>query len=460
MSDDIPDFEATELEAFIKAYMELDRGIQRPKGIYSIIRGPREQKYQYTLNYFLDPQQPHGFGYDLLETFLESIGVHEFNLTTQHIEIEDEVHIADDGANGRIDLVICGGSSLSDHPRWGVFLELKVGAEEGDDQTTKYSSTDTWDFSWFDADQISVDQLDETKYVYVKRNSAPNPADKHEQFEPIDWADLVEQFETTIQDSIFDYPHRSVIQFTDFMQSLKDTEGMDASIDEDELTERLNLYFEHRDLIQKIEKANSQFESDFEDLSTYLQDHWEHTLAQKYDFAGSGWITSPSTNPKYQGILPSYWEQDPLDQSSTIKLYFRHSPTTDSLRNQVLTFRLRLPPARNVHTEKLHRDKSFNEVFTQKCTTEYADRLEQIIARMDVDEARLDSASTLIEKHYPLDPHNITSSYFEQLDIAVEEFCGHAELVELINEIFEDTYSVVFGESPAGEFPGQLAKRD
>ncbi|MDL5363144.1 hypothetical protein [Halalkalicoccus sp. NIPERK01] len=46
---------------------------------------------------------------------------------------------------------------------------------------------------------------------------------------------------------------------------------MDSEIDEDELNERLNLYFEHDRLIRQVEKANWQFESDFEDLSTYLK---------------------------------------------------------------------------------------------------------------------------------------------------------------------------------------------
>lgn len=63
---------------------------------------------------------------------------------------------------------------------------------------------------------------------------------------------------------------RSVIQFTDFIQSLKETESMDTSIDEDELTDRLNLYFEYSDLIQQVEQANSQFESDFDANPDFL----------------------------------------------------------------------------------------------------------------------------------------------------------------------------------------------
>lgn len=461
MSGDILDFEADELEAFIQKYMELDRGVQQPKGIFSILPGSRERQYQYTLEYFLHPQKPHGFGYTLLETFLDCVGLHEFNLTGQHIEIGDEVWIADDGSEGRIDLVICGGSALADHPRWAVFIELKVGAEEGDRQTTTYAEADEWDLSWFDTSELTVDRLDEEKYVYLKRAAADEPTDRTGKFDVIDWTDIVERFEDEIGDSLFEYPNRSVVQFTDFIQSLKETEDMDSEIDEDELNERLNLYFEHDRLIRQVEKANSQFESDFEDLSTYLKNNWESEIAEKYDFEDSGWKTSPSSNAKWQGILPEYWDQDPLDRSSTIKLYYRHSPTTESLRNRRLTFRLRLPPARNVHTEKRHDGQSFNDVFTENCTTEYEEEIHDSLETIGVDECRLGSASALVVKNYQLDPHNLTDSYFEQLGRAVDEFCCTENgLLVTINEVFEQTYQEVFGEEPAGNFPSYLPKRE
>jgi len=117
MSDNFPRFDRDELEAFVQEYMELDRRVQRPQGIYSILPGSRERKYQYTLKYFLDSQQFHGFDHALLERFLSCIDFHEFNLSRQHVEIGDEVWIADEGLEGRIDLIICGGSALDDHPR-------------------------------------------------------------------------------------------------------------------------------------------------------------------------------------------------------------------------------------------------------------------------------------------------------------------------------------------------------
>lgn len=234
---------------------------------------------------------------------------------------------------------------------------------------------------------------------------------------------------------------------------------MDSSIDADELNERLTLYFEHSDLIQQVEQANSQFESDFEDVSAYLIDTWVSKIVKQYNFETSGWKTTTSSNAKWQGILPEYWEQDPLNSRSTIKLYYRHSPTTDALRNQVLRFRLRLPPHRNVHTEEQDRGHSFNEVFTEKCTSK--DSITEALDEIGIDDSRLGSASALAAKTYQLDPDNLVGSYFDQLDTAVAEFCtARNGLPTIFNDVFTETYREVFGEEPDGEFPGCLPERE
>lgn len=448
MSEDVLPFRANELEQFLEDYMALDRRVQRPKSLFSVLRGKREWKYQYALNYFLDPQKPHGFGHTLLASFFECADFHEYHLSGQHIELDDEVWIADNDKDGRIDLVICGGSALSDHPRWGLFIELKVGAQEGSDQTKKYADTNSWNFNWFNSHTIDVDRLENALYLYVKKEDAADPESPN--FESIDWSMLAESFDRSLRGSFFDYPNRSVIQFSDFIQSLKETEHMDSPINADELNERLNVYFHHRELIQEVEKANSQFESDFEELSTFLQDHWVDHLTKKYDFEHSGWKTTTSTNPKFQGIQPDYWSQDPLDRSSTIRLYFRHSPTTELLREQTFTFRLRLPPQRNVHTSG---NPSFNTIFTKKCEQQK----ERIVDALGPDFVySMNSAAALVSKDYPLDTNNLTESYVEQLDIAVSECCCNDEFVHLINEIFEESYLERFAKEPEGRFPGPL----
>ena len=100
-------------------------------------------------------------------------------------------------------------------------------------------------------------------------------------------------------------------------------------------------------------------------------------------------------------------------------------------------------------------------MFAEKCTTDYEERLHSALTTIGIDERRLGSASALIEKNYKLDPHNLTGSYFDQLEKAIDEFCcADNDLIVAINDVFEQTYQDVFNKEPAGEFPGYLPKRD
>ena len=210
-----------------------------------------------------------------------------------------------------------------------------------------------------------------------------------------------------------------------------------------------------------LQRFNTAFESDFDDVSTYLQDNWVDKLVSKYNIEKSGWTTSVSSNPEYQKLFPAYWDQDPLNSTSTIQLFYRHSPTTELLRNQTLRFRLRLPPARNVHTETQDSGRSFNTLFAEKCLSTYNDRIHDALTKIGVDDIRLGSASALVVKDYPLDPNNLVGSYFDQLDTAVSEFCGpHSELPIVMNDVFEEVYEDVFDKDPVGEFLGCLSKRE
>lgn len=459
MGEDILELDPERTENFIDRYLELDRRAQQPYGVFSFLSGRREKKYQQTLKYFLDPHKPHGFGDTLPKVFLEVVGAPELNVAAQHVEIEEEVHIADDSSDSRIDLVICGGQALNDHPDWAVFLELKVGADENENQTPAYAAADSWQSTWFDTAEITVDELDRTTYVYVKRSVAEPPED--DEFDAVDWATIAETFEHRLQGTLFQYPNRSVIQFTDFIQSLRETENMDSPLEEDELTERLELYFEYDDIIRQVEQAQRQFENDFDDVSNYLTARWTDEIRDRFSVAGSGWKIRSNDSPKWQGLMPEYWNQDPFGWDSTVALYFRLPPTTEHLRNQELSFRLRLPPQRNVHKRTFEGDGSFNTVFTEKCTGEYEEEIRAELEKLDVDEINLGRASALFTKNYDLDPENLVSSYFARVTTAVDEFCSEStQLLALVNSVFEASYEDVFGEPPAGEFPGALSKRE
>jgi hypothetical protein len=159
--------------------------------------------------------------------------------------------------------------------------------------------------------------------------------------------------------------------------------------------------------------------------------------------------------------MPEYWDQDPFGGGSTIALYFRIPITAEHLRNQELSFRLRLPPQRKVHKQTFEEDRSFNSVFTEKCRGEDGEEIRAELKKLDVDEIKLGRASALFTKSYDLDPENLVSSYFTQVTTAVNEFCSeNSQLLTLMNSVFEASYKDVFDESPTGEFSGPLSKRE
>jgi hypothetical protein len=235
---------------------------------------------------------------------------------------------------------------------------------------------------------------------------------------------------------------------------------MTSPIDEDELTERLKLYFEYDDVIQQVEQAHRQFENDFDDVSNHLTTRWADEIRDRFDLGESGWKIRSNDSPKWQGLMPEHWDQDPFGWDSTVALYFRIPTTTEHLRNQELSFRLRLPPQRKVHKETFDGARSFNAVFTEKCTGEYGPEIRDELEELKVDEINLNTASALFTKNYDLDSENLVSSYLAQVTTAVDEFCSNPDLMHPLNTVFEESYEDAFGEPPDGKFSGSLPKRE
>ncbi len=456
------------LEHFIEEYTRLEKKTERPKNIFSILRGSREGKYQSALAYFLDPAQPHGFKDAILKAFLQLIEeksgdpleTYSSRVKNDHIEINTEVNIkGEEDEYGRIDLIIAGGPSSREHPEWAIFIELKAGASEGEEQTERYASAESWNFNWFGNNTLSINNLEECEYVYIRKEREKEA--KSDLFESISWADLVRVFENKIEKGVFDYPHRSVVQFLDFLRSLKEVENMGDESKEKELElieKRLKLYFGQKELIEKVEEANRQFQQDFDELSQHIHETWEDRLDQIYDFSGSDWLTIPS-RPKYENILPQHWFREPLEESdNTMKIFFRHYPTTDQLREKELSFRLRLPTGRILHINSFNSEKCFNDLLCEKLVAN-KEAVKRSLKNVEGTEFSLGSAGALIEKRYELDEKNLYNSYLKNLERACEEFCENEELIEVVNECFEEAFREAFGKEPEGEGVIELKKK-
>ena len=453
------------LERFIEQYTKLEKKTERPKNIFSILRGPREGKYQSALAYFLDPAQPHGFKDAILKAFLnlieeesgDPLETYSSKVKNDHIEINTEVNIkGEEDEYGRIDLIIGGGPSSKEHPEWAIFIELKAGASEGEEQTKRYASAESWNFNWFRNNTLSINSLDEYEYVYISKEREKEA--KSDVFESISWADLVRVFENKIEKGVFDYPHRSVVQFLDFLRSLKEVENMGDESKKRELElieKRLKLYFGQKELIEKVEEANRQFQQDFDELAEHLYKRWEDKLYEIYDFSRSGWTTRQANQRfrEYDKLYPEYWSQ----RDGSLEVFFVHSTTTDSLHEGELRFRLRLPPQRKAHTKTFEAEKSFNDVLRQNLI-DNREELEEALKDAEDIQLSLGNAGALLFKRYELEEDNLYHSYLRNLEKACEEFCENEELIEIVNECFEEAYQEAFDEELTGERSKALKK--
>jgi len=451
------------LESFIESYMKLEKKFERPKNIFSIIKGPKEAKFQYALEYFLDPKQPHGFKDTILKAFLELISEKESEhyrelssrIKSHHVELQTEVGVyGDEDDEGRIDLIIAGGPSSCDVPEWAIFIELKVGASEGEEQTRRYAIAGSWNFKWFGKDTFNVKDLDECHYIYIRKENESQARSKD--FVSLSWRDLVNAFKNKLDRGMFDYPHRSVIQFLDFLRSLKDVENMGDEKEKRDLelvNERLNLYFEQKELIEKFEEANRQFQQDFNELADQLHSRWEDRLQDIYDFTRSGWTTRQASQRfrEYDKLYPKYWSQ----REGDLEVFFVHSTTTDSLRKSELHFRLRLPPQRKVHRMKNDNDKSFNDLFCKGLN----DKKSELIEILEKTKLEFTSAGAVLSKTYDLNQNNLYNSYIRNLEKACDEFCSNEKLMDILFDIFENSYEEAFGETFEGESVGVLEKK-
>ena len=66
----------------------------------------------------------------------------------------------------------------------------------------------------------------------------------------------------------------------------------------------------------------------------------------------------------------------------------------------------------------------------------------------------------MITKDYSLDTSDLAESYIDNLVRATEEFCGNEELVDAVDNIFEDAYRTAVDEPPKGNPPEHLKKKD
>lgn len=306
--------------------------IERPPATtLDIIDSETEERcWEALLVYFLNTNNPHGFGTDVLKAFLRSIATHEDTTLSGPFQDLDQVNIlsqAHTGA-GPVDIL------LWVEDEWYVCIEMKIGSPETGEQTVRYAeATKLGDIHTSQHDGVS-------EYVYLAPADAPPPTSS--EFVEIAWKHVVEHLSDVIVHGYGQYPSKSTAQLGDYLDTIRRELNMGEL---NTISEETVLYIEYAGLFQRVIE---QYEADRDKLYRALREsffseskctHDEWTVTNRSDryikFYKPEWQNlEGGTNIEYEPHLKL--NQDPPE--IRLRLDIEHSDK-DAVREE---FRNRL----------------------------------------------------------------------------------------------------------------------
>lgn len=379
-----------------------------PKTTLEVIdRRQREDYWNRFLRYFLDPAEPHGFGTDILEGFVEAVtdsGVDDRTDYDVHrdVTVESEVQ----SANGiRPDLVIYLDG------KWGICVELKVTSLERANQTTEYAEA-------FQLDHADVDEL---SYVYISKQTHPDSVSP--EFVDVPWSDIVSAFDDILVSGKGQYTERGVAQLRDFRDSIDNEITMSDDAFAESQREKVALYVEHYDEISEAKEA-------YEKLHEQEVNRWAQRFRE--EFRPDAWDDSWNCDPGRDGhIYRDGWrldangepvaERDRAEFHIEFQHFLRWKPifAEERLRFRAYTSR--------------HANDDYREEFKRLCNTKYREQLVETGEPYGID--HVSGKKTHTEKYYSFDGGRVPESFYETLSEAFDE---NAHLAPILTEIHEE----------------------
>lgn len=385
-----------------------------PKTLFQVLNIQNKEKtWHRLLEYYITPSESHGFGSDVLVAFLQSISEHHPSLEIQNprreltdVVIESEVSVE----GGRPDLI------LYFPDEWLVCVEIKVDAEERDEQTKRYVE-ESWIASRFEPSL-------EEKYVYLAPEGEPSP--DHEAFSKLSWESVIRQVQRTVGEQLGRYPAASAAQLTEFMNAAEDKLDMkDAHTDPDTI-EKARLRLEHADAINETHAA---FVSLYEDVES----NWPDQLIQQYGPVKwpKEWSCGRDKKSEWGQIYHKDWRLDenfkPISDvdDATVKLQFVHKIKKKYLLDGKLIFRTKWPNGGNSDLREDFREQLMSESNKQRWLSLTNERGIKCLDRKKI----------FTESIYEFNQERFPESYYETL---AEAFDDHAELADLLTESLDE----------------------
>ncbi|MFC7240406.1 PD-(D/E)XK nuclease family protein [Saliphagus sp. GCM10025317] len=394
-----------------------------PKSTFRILGSARsEQHWNTFLAYFLDPSQPHGFGADLLKSFLETVrretttDLEYYHRDIQNVTVETELTSPQ---NNRLDILIRAPQE------WFLWIESKVDASEGRRQTERYVE-DT---------HVGTEEKDEypedgQHYVFLSKQYAADASAT--EFRAISWQHVADAFRERLRRSHGRYPDRSVAQLEDFLSTITAV----TRTDEDDFTmiqkEKVRLLSEYRDDIDELlEAAEALRQRALEDWPTLFRDQLEDDLWteewQMRDDPGKygclfrhGWYRDENLEPTTDN--EATWGE------TGFRLHFGHPIRKNrSFTRGELTYYLVCP------TNVPLRDEFYHVYNSER----WQQTLKPLLAERNI--TNKGNKRDITAKTYDVDQSGLPESYFATLSTAFEEHLPVAAVVDdVLNEALEN----------------------
>ncbi|ADJ17029.1 PD-(D/E)XK nuclease family protein [Halalkalicoccus jeotgali] len=443
-----------ELQSQLERLPETDE--PPPTTLQLLGQSRQEGDWQRFLAYFLSPKEPHGLDYAAVEQFLQGLSDRDdINFEFSRFDLED-INVATEVPipNGRLDVLIwC-------EEEWFVLCELKIDSAEGDGQTPKYTTTET--FQNIDLDPADVPE-DRRHYLYVTpdRSLPTSPV-----FVAIGWSWIAAQLRAVQKSDYGSYPARTTGQLDDFIDTIE-TELTMTDHERNE-TEKASLYVDYYDEIDEVQGA---FQNGWNDLINT----WGRRLATTLDAAqlvegpegvppvpdedvllqlpdGEGrrryWLCRQA-NGKWSWLFPTEWwthldRGEPVyrNEKPNARIGFLHRPEFDRetvLGDHELTFYLRNAPSGN--------DK-FYPRFAERFNSD-----DRIAAALPERSERRSRKSNVVEGTYEIDideHDSLFSGYIAALATAVDDhIVSNPSLIGRIDELYEETLAEVLASDSA-----------
>ena len=326
-----------------------------PETTLSILGKTRTEAYwEALLEYFLDPEAPHGFDTDVLEAFLTAVSEESKSSLAPRAYQLSEIQIASQvGADDGVpDILVW----IADE--WFCCIELKSHSKESDDQTIRYASSTS-------LGPLHVSDFSKTNRHYIYLAPASTSVPTSEDFVKLDWEDVVPYFGDVLSTGRGRYPSKSQAQLFDFVDTLEDE--LEMTDYKEYERDKVELAIEYGPEIQMVISA-------LQDFVEQERNSWQEDFLAS---APEGWDTDlgGQIHPRlfHQSWLFDETGRVDTEEEADLVLNYVSKINEENLLNRNLTVEFK----RRSDSDKKLEEKVYDKLYAEETQTQLRNLAEE-----------------------------------------------------------------------------------